>query len=689
MLEKCTRTNCLSLRIFTELLLVIGFCAALSWSAPAKSNDESTWHSRFRSAFGTHVEKKMTGGLEPTVPEGNGEIFDKLHDWLQEYLTDKSAEHQMRDLEPAIRSYLNNGANGVLVEVRMFGSGNDFETPFVYIYGIGKDFADAYANGLPTPSIQRDFPENMMSDPDKSSFTWVFEENGRLERVPFPEGWNTESTHAGREGLAARAAGQRQYLAQCKIAEHQSQSDASVPSPLHPSTTPPIAPTRSSMAHLPPHGGVGESEHGGVSGAPAASGHAERVERSTVEHSSTPTEHSSGHGGPSKVEKTWVLETIPLAGRKTGGQMAELFNAPLSVMAAAQSSDDTPIPLPPILIRSISRGPGLITGSLSDFRGTPINCWKIEIHSVRERVVNQAICDKGKFIFDHLPTGPEERYILVVSTPNNEHFERSILLPNSTPKNVQVTLKPKTLNTDIEWGVPGTRAWVDLDGTGNVDFCRILPEGIEARTEGVLTWTSKRATDVLTCNLSQNASLEGLYQGSQRSIPLPTKERTTYFAWVHFHDTQHLDFCRAIPTSTDGRKGRLSCTVWDGTGFGRTISTPEGQPIDLGLPSGRAWVDFNGDGRADFCTLIVSPKLERQLACWLSEGDKFSAVPIVSYDVHWPTNSKLRTWVDVNADGKIDFCSLRGPNNEFFECVLSDGESFMPPIRDLLRGPNE
>jgi hypothetical protein len=157
---------------------------------------------------------------------------------------------------------------------------------------------------------------------------------------------------------------------------------------------------------------------------------------------------------------------------------------------------------------------------------------------------------------------------------------------------------------------------------------------------------------------------------------------------VHFHDTQHLDFCRAVPTSSDGNKGKLVCILWEGTGFGKTVSTPENQPIDLGIPSGRAWVDFDGDGKADFCTLIVSGK-EHQLACWLSKGDKFSDTPIVSYDVSWPDNPKLRAWVDVNADGKTDFCSVQGANSEFFDCVLSNGRSFESPIRDLIRRPVE
>ena len=106
------------------------------------------------------------------------------------------------------------------------------------------------------------------------------------------------------------------------------------------------------------------------------------------------------------------------------------------------------------------------------------------------------------------------------------------------------------------------------------------------------------------------------------------------------------------------------------------------------LASGRAWVDSDGDGKADFCTLIVSAKLEHQLACRLSKGSGgFSDTPIVSYDVKWPDNPKLRAWVDVNADGKTDFCSVQGANNEFFECALSSGRGFEPPIRDLIRQP--
>ena len=95
-------------------------------------------------------------------------------------------------------------------------------------------------------------------------------------------------------------------------------------------------------------------------------------------------------------------------------------------------------------------------------------------------------------------------------------------------------------------------------------------------------------------------------------------------AWVDFDGDTQVDYCRRIAASgTDGAGGRVSCTLSTGSGFGATITSGV---TDWGYESGRAWSDFNGDGRADFCRRTGYDNLAHStVSCTLSTGSGFGA----------------------------------------------------------------
>jgi FG-GAP-like repeat/Abnormal spindle-like microcephaly-assoc'd, ASPM-SPD-2-Hydin len=75
---------------------------------------------------------------------------------------------------------------------------------------------------------------------------------------------------------------------------------------------------------------------------------------------------------------------------------------------------------------------------------------------------------------------------------------------------------------------------------------------------------------------------------------------------------------------------------------------------DPGASYSRAWVDVNNDGKDDFC--VFADFDGRRLDCYLSKGDGFQS-PAVSYIVDgFP--QRYFQWVDVNGDGQVDLCRL-------------------------------
>ena len=77
--------------------------------------------------------------------------------------------------------------------------------------------------------------------------------------------------------------------------------------------------------------------------------------------------------------------------------------------------------------------------------------------------------------------------------------------------------------------------------------------------------------------------------------------------WVDFNGDGKADYCRRVG-SVNNQSSYVSCTVSTGTGFG---ATHRSGVLDWGHDAGRRWVDFNSDGKADYCRVIGSVNFER------------------------------------------------------------------------------
>ena len=88
-------------------------------------------------------------------------------------------------------------------------------------------------------------------------------------------------------------------------------------------------------------------------------------------------------------------------------------------------------------------------------------------------------------------------------------------------------------------------------------------------------------------------------------------------------------------------------------------------------------VDVNGDGKADYCRFVgTAPNIF--LSCALSSGTAFGAYDVNSaqgFDAGYDNMGRLMA--DVNGDGRADFCRFVGTApNIFLSCALSSGTAF-------------
>jgi hypothetical protein len=206
----------------------------------------------------------------------------------------------------------------------------------------------------------------------------------------------------------------------------------------------------------------------------------------------------------------------------------------------------------------------------------------------------------------------------------------------------------------LDWGYPEGRVWTDFNGDGRADYCRVVGVSPDLR---------------LSCTVSTGTGFGATYT-SPSAVDLGY---ATGRAWVDFNGDGRRDYCR-VGGNSNGVDSRLQCTLSTGTGFGASIFSGV---LDWGYADGREWTDFNGDGRADYCRVVgVSPNLE--LSCTVSTGTGFGATYISppGIDLGYPTG---RAWVDFNGDGRRDYCRVVGFSNAVDSrvlCTLSTGTGF-------------
>ena len=129
------------------------------------------------------------------------------------------------------------------------------------------------------------------------------------------------------------------------------------------------------------------------------------------------------------------------------------------------------------------------------------------------------------------------------------------------------------------------------------------------------------------------------------------------------------DFCQVEAPSANV----LVCTP------SKAGSKPFRGTMDLGYQEGQAFVDFDGDGKQDFCRIVGDNfPFNSHAWCTLSTGTGFGNT-LRSPSLDWGYGN-TREWKDVNGDKKGDFCRAIGNNREIWACNYSTGTGFGPVV---------
>lgn len=238
--------------------------------------------------------------------------------------------------------------------------------------------------------------------------------------------------------------------------------------------------------------------------------------------------------------------------------------------------------------------------------------------------------------------------------------------------------------------------WIDLNRDGHLDYCRLAPDIRRIPTPRA----ARDAADAeealkefmqehigygrLRCTLSRN----GVYDSPAIEVLNIDLGHRSGSGWVDVNGDRYPDFCRIVvkdermqPPSnsiykTGPEKTAISCIPFLGDQFGPETHTKQLTQIEFGNAMGKAWIDFNGDGLGDFCrpvqTATSGQYIPWELKCDLATDVGFSESISLGHQTLSHTDDGVRTWIDANGDGFLDFCSA--VQSQPF-CVFGNGRT--------------
>ncbi|SHO56826.1 RHS repeat domain-containing protein [Vibrio quintilis] len=183
---------------------------------------------------------------------------------------------------------------------------------------------------------------------------------------------------------------------------------------------------------------------------------------------------------------------------------------------------------------------------------------------------------------------------------------------------------------NMTWEKGAQVSWVDLDGNGSQDLCRIATTG------------------AMTCTLFNGTEVKG---AQERRFALTNAGKSAKRWWVDINGDGASDLCRATKNSA-GKEIDLTCSLGS---LNQVTELSNDLVLEGGVDwsgtwgdSGKSWwQDFNQDGVIDFCRATGS-----KVECTNINHENYQ-FKVASW------GDGKRWFLDLNQDGQLDFCSSK------------------------------
>jgi hypothetical protein len=222
------------------------------------------------------------------------------------------------------------------------------------------------------------------------------------------------------------------------------------------------------------------------------------------------------------------------------------------------------------------------------------------------------------------------------------------------------------VGNNIEPGLTGrARQWADVDGDGRADFCRAVGTTADQRIRCLMSGPNGFTRDVLSHTLNSSVTaIDGWgFNDGASFVDVNGDGKSDYCRII---STVANQFSLRCTLSTGDGWAR---TVPQDAAWERWLSVAEANfgstPLDPGHAQFRWWVDVNGDGQADFCRAVGGDpeKTTSTMSCRLASGNRFAFSDILIPGIGFG-QAGSRSWCDANGDGIQEYCRTgRMPND--------------------------
>ena len=245
------------------------------------------------------------------------------------------------------------------------------------------------------------------------------------------------------------------------------------------------------------------------------------------------------------------------------------------------------------------------------------------------------------------------------------------------------------ISAPLEWGT--AIAWVDANADGKADYCRVLfsgPRGLHAldgrrlrrhdrvgRIDAGYPRRGCGATSTATAaptTAGASAAAAGASGSRARARPAtassPTRQRrSTGASPRHGARRRHRRRPRRLLPAHRRERPRASAARV----HRRARRHVRAGPLDPGGPTGRAWVDFDGDGKADFCRVASgsAPARCRPAAASARRSRPSASTSASAQAAPGPTST-------ATARPTIAAASATAAPTPLMQCTLSTGTGF-------------
>ncbi|MFA5787491.1 MAG: peptidoglycan DD-metalloendopeptidase family protein, partial [Actinomycetota bacterium] len=308
----------------------------------------------------------------------------------------------------------------------------------------------------------------------------------------------------------------------------------------------------------------------------------------------------------------------------------------------------------------------------ADAGGSPINVHFLldgfDKPIVADLTANQSRSDVGPHGFSgDIPTDGAAHTVCAVAVDVGGPGD-SRLPPGCLPIGPARDEQPPSVPTGLGRSSSDLRNYVGLSwqpSTDNVGVAgyEVFKNGAYIGTTGQTAFEDKTpfGSDIVYTYQVRAFDAAGNRSGLSSGIDVRTSALNAgALSFADFNGDHAADYCRAF---VDVSGQHVACTLSTGPGlddrigttpladtappldsrasFGVTVSSPA---LDWGYDTDRAWADFNGDGKADYCRRVGDVYPRSRVQCTVSTGTAFGAT-YTSGAVNWGAETGRR-WVD-------------------------------------------